>query len=111
MSDDQTTLRIAYTSLKALRDNLPDGSYVTENYVRQYHEQLDSLARMGLVVDRFRIPASEVKRRAVGGNYLDGTVDYGDVPEVERSFFLAKLDAILNFFNLSANKTQIGFST
>ena len=104
----------AFARLKSLRQNLP-AHPVEVKFISEFHQILDLLQEGAHVnLDNFRIPPSEVRPIVVGGNYLDGSVDYSDEPYCETSYFLMKVDAVLNMFEVllspaSGPKPAIGF--
>lgn len=111
MKDDQDKLRRAYARLAGLKNNLPTGFYVSQDYVGEYHEALQHLEELELETSEFRVPQNQLKRRVVSSNYLTGEVDYADQPEVERTFLAAKIDSVLTYFDLitDTQSRKIGF--
>ena len=62
----------------------------------------------------FRIPQPEVRPVGVGGNYMSGEVYYSKDSFCDRSFFLMKVDGVLNMFDVllstpPSGKAPIGF--
>ena len=110
--NNEEKVAVAYTSLTALKSNLPDISIVGENYVREFHSILDLLAEStGYELARFGVPSSEVQPTIVSGNYRTGETTYSEAKYCERSFLMMKIDAVLGFFKIvSAHpKPGIGF--
>jgi hypothetical protein len=112
--DTQEVFKRAYSTLLSLKTNLPTAYHSHEKYVSQYHEIIEKLSALGFDLTEFRIPEEQMERAVTGSNYVTGEVDYADYREVERTFFLLKLDALLNYFSLSGGDgekgTRIGFN-
>jgi len=116
---NQDSLKRAYATLQALRNNIDDITTVygvEENYVGQYHDALDMLEGIGIDVLQFRILPSEVRHRIAQGI----TVSYPGQPApreytsqkyVTKGLLLTKLDTILMYFDLthSDEPRRIGF--
>jgi len=112
--ETQDLIKRSYASLVSLKDNLPDRVHVKEDYVLEYHKNLDKLEECGFNVAEFRIPDTQLKRLVSSFNYRTGAKTYKDYRAVEKSFLLLKLNALLNYFTLNQNdsgKTKIGFRT
>ena len=117
---NQDSLKRAYATLQALRNNIDDITTVygvEENYVGQYHAALDMMEDIEINVVQFRIPASEVTHRVAQGI----TVSYPGLPAprestrkkyVTKGLLLTKLDTILMYFELthSDEPRRIGFT-
>lgn len=119
---DVDRLMRAYSHIKSFRDNLPEGYRVSETYVKEYHERLETLKEMGFEIDEFKIPddkvahqvykskpflfASQIRRGAPRE-----TVEYSKERSVERALFMIKLQAVLNYLGLYLQEPerQIGF--
>lgn len=107
----------AYARLVGLRKGLPDDKHVEvhERYVREFHSALDHLQGLGFKMDDFRVPTSEIRPRVEGGNYLTGEVDYSRDNYVDRSLLVAKLEAVMTYFEISGPaaaeppKRRLGF--
>jgi hypothetical protein len=110
-TEGQDALLRAYSRIRSLRQNLPD--WVSEKYVREYHDVLVALESLGIDVEEFRIPPSDVAPKVASVSYPDGSKTYTDEKYVEKQLMLTKLDAILGYFELmSADRPkQIGFRT
>jgi len=106
----QDRLARAYAMLQALRNNITELASVREIYVREYHTALDMLESIGIDINDFRIPNSEVKPRIRSISNRGPT--YSEEKYVPKQLLLAKLDAILIYFNitLSEKPKKIGFS-
>ncbi len=112
--EQQEILKRAYTSISSLKEHLPDYHTVQDKYVNQYHAALDKLASLGIDVEEFRIPPSELKPQITSFNYLQpGQETYSEHPEVERSFFMYKIDSLLGYFSLNdqSEGKSIGFKS
>lgn len=90
--------RIAHARLRALRDNIPDQTTVGTDYIFDYHEIVSSLESLGVKLPMFKIPPTAIHTE-------DG------VTWCHSSFFKAKVEGLLNLFDISQTKegTQIGF--
>jgi len=97
---DRDLLNRVYSTISSLRQNIPATVFVSQPYVDIYHKALGQLEAAGMDIADFRIPAQELCRRAISYNSLEGTTEYGRVPEVERSLFLVQLDAVLCYVKL-----------
>lgn len=95
---DQEKYKRAHARLTSLKNNLSD-AMIHEKYVSEYHQILDSLAETGIEIQEFKIPVSELKQSWASSNYMTGEVEYNDYKEVERTFFLYKLDSILSYLS------------
>jgi len=93
-------LNRTYSTISSLRQNLPTTVFITQPYVELYHKALSQLEAAGMDVADYRIPVQQVYRRPISHNTLDGTTEYGRLPEVERSLFLIQLDAVLCYIKL-----------
>lgn len=96
--ENQEKYKRAYARLSSLKTNLDD-PMIHEKYVSEYHQILVSLAETGIETDEFEIPDSELKQSWASSNYLTGEVEYNDYKEVEKVYFLYKLDSILNYLS------------
>ena len=110
MSSSDDTLRRAYSRLGALKENLPKGYYVGEDYVREYHEILSLLEEPWVQIDEFKISSEQVV--PVVTSVTDGEATYSGHRYIERTYFLVKLDGLLAYFTLTYDerKPRIGFS-
>ncbi|HXF48283.1 MAG TPA: hypothetical protein VNL73_02510 [Verrucomicrobiae bacterium] len=99
---DFDKLRRAQARLLSHRQNLPEGFYVPEAYVPEYHGALKHLEDLDLDVDEFKIPedAILILKQSLGFNMDTGQEHYSTRRVVERSFFMIKLDAVLNYLGL-----------
>jgi hypothetical protein len=84
-----------------------------EKYVREYHDGLHHLVDMGFDVEEFKVPAEEVNRQVASSDPDEKR--YGGARYVDRELFMAKLDAVLTYFELKMVKPgepkwEIGFS-
>lgn len=106
----QDRLARAYAMLQALRNNIAELTLVEEMYVREYHTALDMLESIGIDINDFRIPSSEVKPHI--NSISDRGPTYSKEKYVPKQLLLAKVDAILIYFNitLSEKPRKIGFS-
>jgi hypothetical protein len=102
MSDDQ--LKRVLIALQAIYDNAPDR--IDQEYVSQYHEQLDRLTAAGYEVNEWRIPAGWLKPRVQRRNYITGAEIYTE-PLLDQYKFFTKLQAVLGFFTIEGKK--VGF--
>jgi hypothetical protein len=100
------------TSLQQLLTKNLRGGFIGEQYVAEYHAALDQLEEAGYDLGDFRIPASSLRLRSTGGNYLTGEKFWGKEPEVEHGVFLMKLQAVLSYFSLTTQSPprKIGFA-
>jgi hypothetical protein len=99
----QDRLARAYARLGGLRTRVEGDEHhggITEKaYVDEFHEALDHLAACGFDVEEFRFKPEHFATYPIGGQ------------AVKRPLFLAKLDAVLKYFELvtAQPKPQLGF--
>lgn len=93
----------AFAMLSAQLEALGDYRYshVDEAWVTDYHAALDILDRAGFDVASFRIEAKEVTRLESSRNYMTGEVRYSDKLHMDRYRFVAKLRAVVSYFELA----------
>ena len=113
MNDVNDKILRLYTRLNSLKQNLPANSSVKEKYVREYHsivQELESTTKLPLA--EFKIADGEVKPLLASYNGMTGEKNYTKERFCDKSFLLAKLDALLGYFQikyLSEEKRTIGF--
>ena len=116
---NQHSLKRAYATLQALRNNIIDIASVygvEEQYVSQYHAALDMLESIGIDVAQFRIPPSEVQHRepiiTVTYPGMERPKQYTKEKYVAKALLLTKLDEVLIYFDItySEKPRKIGFS-
>lgn len=83
-------VRRAFVNLKSVRDNLHDGYIHEEGLHTMYRKALDELQQAGADVSEWRLP-------------------YDAVGNINGNEFRARIDAILMYFSIQQEKTQIGF--
>jgi len=116
---NQDSLKRAYATLQALQSNINDIATVygvEEKYVSQYHAALNMLEGIGINVEQFRIPPSEVQHREtispVSYPEQPAPEEYTKEKYVTKGLLLTKLDTILMYFDLthSGKSRRIGFT-
>ena len=101
--DAEDRLMRAYARLRALRERVGEDEHhggITEKaYVDEFDEALGHLAACAFDVEEFRLKPEHFARYTIGGE------------AVKRPLFLAKLDAVLTYFELKTAqpKPEIGF--
>lgn len=106
--DPDDILRRAYARLVALRENLPEASSVSEDYVEEFHDALFDLECLDYDVVPFHVRPQCVrpsKERILSGLSAE--------KYVERAMLLTKISAVLVYFDLSQptkEPAEIGFS-
>jgi len=113
MQTNQDALARAYAALSSLRKNIDSkivAYRVPETYVQEYHWMRDKLENIGIDVSEFRVPDSMVK--PVNLSIVVGKERYSEEKYVEKPFFLAKIDAILGYFEIvfQEKPRSIGFT-
>jgi len=115
------TIIRAYTRLLALRKNIPQEQSVKENFVQDYHQIVDLLAKeTASDLEEFKIPANEVRHKVTSTTVCSPFSDEKLHKErscsedryCEAALFFSKLDALLSYFqitHLSHEKQDIGF--
>ena len=103
-----------YTRLKSLKENLPDKTTtIDEKYVWEYHLIINDLEKITTSdLSEFKVPDSEIEPLLSSFNTLTGEKNYTKKRFCDKNFLLAKLDAILDYFqitHLSQEKPTIGF--
>ena len=118
---NQDNIIRVYTRLLGLKNNLPKDCFgIKENYVNDYHQIVDILAReTEISLDEFMVPDQEMENKMTScwpDNEFFGQkagAKYSKDRYCERELFLSKLDALLSYFQikyLSGDKPQeIGF--
>ena len=96
--ENQEKYKRAHAMLSSLKTNLDD-AMIHEKYVSEYHQILVSLTETGVETNEFKIPDSELKQSWASSNYETGEVEYNDYKEVEKTYFLYKLDSVLNYLS------------
>ncbi len=98
----------AYYRLRALRENLPQGAYVNEGWVTEYHDILTQNLTPTFETSEFQIPEKWLVHRHPRKLSKERFVG--------RNTFLAKLDAILGYFEFitqaeaaESKQQRIGF--
>src|SRR5205807_8999475 len=81
------------------RKNVPD-SVVSEELVNDYHEALSHLEAAGYDVAEFRIPSDRLEHRWTGRRGTGENV-YTKGKYINQRDFLARLDAVLTYFEIS----------
>jgi hypothetical protein len=97
--------------LKALKSNVASTSSVDEIYVTEFRNVLDKLRSIGLQMDDFDVPGTEVKPRQTSINMF-GVSTYSSEKYVDKYYLLTKIDSVLNYLNLLLEKRppELGFS-
>ena len=111
--NNQDTLARAYAMLQGLRNNVAMLDEVEEVYAKEYHTMLDKLESVGIDVADFRIPTLEIKPRVNSQQfYSSPRITYSNEKYVPKPLLLAKLDAILKYFEITTSEKprKIGFS-
>ncbi|MBU1809367.1 MAG: hypothetical protein KJ661_07420 [Candidatus Omnitrophica bacterium] len=103
-----------YTRLNSLKQNLPDKTtIVNEKYVNEYHSITADLEKIiNSDLSEFKVGDGEIRPFLSSYNYIGGVKNYTKDRFCDRSFLLAKLDALLSYFQfkyLSQEKRTIGF--
>lgn len=96
----------------SLRDNLPNNNYINEKWAGEYNRAVDKVeSAVGMDLQEFKLPSSELQRVPSSGNYLTKEVTYRDGLWCERSFLMQRFGSILIYFTglQSDNQRQIGF--
>jgi hypothetical protein len=108
--DIQDIIIRAYARLKGLRSNVDKLSLVEETYANESHSILDTLEKTGINTTEFRVPIAEIKPRIT--SVSRSGKHYSDEKYVPKVLLLAKLDAILNYFEIitSDKPKKIGFT-
>ncbi len=109
--DTQDTLVRAYARLQGLRDNIAelDAVSVEDAYVNEYYAALDMLQEIGINTADFHVPDSEIKPRVTSRSREH--ISYSDQKYILKALLLAKLDAILIYFQVKYDKPRkVGFS-
>jgi hypothetical protein len=98
-------IRRAFVRLDALRKNLPERFYISEEYVNEYHEALKHLSDLGFDAAEFQIPDRWLERRVLSSGSYRGTT-YTKHRQIERTQFLTKLDAAIGYFTSPARRAE-----
>ncbi len=99
-----TKLLVAYSTLIALKNNLPDSYHIEEKYVEQFHVALKQISEeFGEDIfdsHDFEIPEKDVVHRLASANSRTGEKRYTREKFCDRSLLMTKLDASLNYVQL-----------
>lgn len=96
--ENQEKYKRAHSRLISLKENL-EYPMINEKYVTEYHQILNSLAETGIEIEEFKIPDSELKQSWASSNFETGEIEYNNYKEVEKTYFLYKLDSVLNYLS------------
>jgi len=110
---DDKIIRL-YSRLDSLKQNLPANTLIiNEKYVLEYHLIVDELSKItNSELSEFKIGDNEIKHRLISSNHRTKETNYSKERYCDRNFLLAKLDALLSYFQikyLSQEKRTIGF--
>lgn len=104
MEDKQSDIKKAYSYLVSLKETLPNNDPIHERYANTYNNQIDRLIGLGFKdLEEFRVPSHEIKHSQIASTM------FSKEKYVDRNFLLMKINAILNFFNVSSEDKEIGF--
>ncbi len=106
MDGEKDRIARAYARLLALRNSLPNDDRVHERYVREFHGALDHLA-VRFDVEEFRVLPEDIGRRWEATNRT-GQTEWSKDTYVDRALLMAKLDAVLTYFEIVMAKPQPG---
>jgi hypothetical protein len=108
---NEPSMRQTYSLLLALKSNLPCSITFDQKYVDQFDSILDTLEKeSGQSLDAFRVPGSELRHRTTNKNTITGVAAYSESPECHRPFLMMKIDAVLGFFTIQAERKAVGFN-
>jgi hypothetical protein len=100
----------SYSTLIALKNNLPTSKDVEEKYAKIYNTEVGRLTSLGFEdLEEFKIPEHEIRSVIVAYFPDADQTDYSKERYVDREFFLIKIDSILGFFSINSEKKEIGF--
>jgi hypothetical protein len=106
---DADLLRRVLAQIRNQRKNLNLG-YTDEDDAARFHEQLDRLQQAGHDVEEFRLdPERDMFFRLWSSNYLTGEEQYADKRSITLGVLEAKMDALLDYFELDAGQVPIEF--
>ena len=118
MADASDAIVRAFAPLTALRQSLPEQRLLDESWVREYHGVLDALESLGFQLGEFRVAGEHLKtvRRQTHAETQGAPARYAHdaLVQLERGHLLAKLDAVLAYFEFVTNagpreKFPVGF--
>ncbi len=110
---DQDKLRREYGRLQAVRNNVPDTEDVDEDYIGQYNDLVTSLQQT-LEIDLSEFLVLNAKKKQGASILYPGRpplTSYSETAYSKKSFFLSKIDGLLNYlqFSFKGEDIQIGF--
>ena len=111
MSEDDKLKRV-YVQLVSLRKNLPKthpNSKMEWHTVNLYNELLSKLEALGFDTGDFKLPQEMLSNEIVQVNYLTNEREATGRSNVTYGAFNTRIDALLGYFEISGEKTQIGF--
>jgi hypothetical protein len=102
-------LRRVLAQIRNLRKNLNLG-YTDQDDADRFHEQLDRLQRAGYDVEEFRLdPDRDMYLHLLSSNSRTGEKRYAKKKSIRPGVLEAKMDAILDYFELDAKQSPIEF--
>jgi len=109
MENIETEIKKSFAKLSALKENLPDKARISEDYVKIFHGEIEKLSNLGYKdLEEFKIPNQEITARQVSYDPRRGS-RYSEERYVEKGLLLARLDAVLIFFQINSEKIEMGF--
>ena len=109
MTDSDLLARV-YATVKALRDVVAAETvkFTQGQYADQYNAALDRLIADGFDVTEFKVPGSAIAAHRVQTNYVTGDFRMSE-PLVDRGLLLAKVNAILTYFDVVRGADDVTF--
>jgi hypothetical protein len=102
---DINELYKSLTILTALKSNVASIKWsVDEKYVKEFRSVLGKLKGIGIQVDDFEVPNSEIKPRQTSYNCMRSQSTYSREKYIDKHFLLTKMDSVLNYLNLILEK-------
>ena len=102
-------LRRVLAQIRNQRKNLNLG-YTDEDDAHRFHEQLDRLQQAGYDVEEFRLdPDRDMYLRQLSYNSLTKESRYAKKRSIPPGVLEAKMDALLDYFELDAKQSPIEF--
>jgi hypothetical protein len=100
----------SYSTLIALKNNLPKSKDIEEKYAQLYNGEIERLTKLGFNdLEEFKVPESETEHLLTSFNTITGAKHYSREKYVDREILLIKIDSILGFFSINSSKEEIGF--
>jgi len=109
----QNEFQKAYANLSAIKNNVKGSGHVYLNYIELYHKEIDRLIGLSFDIIEYKIPDTEIEDEISSMTYYDmgqGTdTEYSGKRFVNERYFMTKMEALMNLFQIKGADFKIGF--